>query len=86
MFEGLKDLFKTKDNKPLTISAILGQDDCSRVLIRFSEHNLKNSRGLVIISLNLVGSIDVHSSQNFDNLQAAGLVSHALNLISGRGD
>jgi len=73
----------SEDNKPVTVTAVLMRDDCSRLLGEFSEAHLGGCRQLVIISRSEDGGISVETSDSLDEITALGLMGIATSLLSG---
>lgn len=82
MFDRIKKLFKSSDRKPTTVSFVLGRDDCSRLLIQFSENDLETSEKIMILKIAQDGSVYVFSSQNMSGIECLGLLSIAQGMVS----
>ncbi len=85
MLDKLKQLFKSRDNKPLTISIILNRDSCSRLLSHYAEHEMSDCESLVIISKSSNG-VTVRTTENLDAIEALGLLQIASSLLIGDSD
>jgi hypothetical protein len=78
-----KDLFKGKDDKPLLVSFILQQDDCSRLLGEFGEKHLQECSKLVLAWQNGSGQIKAIHSDSLSREDAALLLVKATMLMEG---
>lgn len=84
----VKELFniKSKDGRPLTVTAVLGQDSCSRLLSDFADYHLSGSEKLLIIKIDVNGDIDCFSSENMSAIECVGCTSVAHDLFLDGGD
>ncbi len=85
VFDRIRERFKSKDGRPVTITGILGRDDCSRLLSRFSDNNLSSCESLVIVWRG-AGGLHVETSQNLGAVEAVGLLTIASGLVAGGSD
>lgn len=76
-----KKILIGKDTKPITVTALLAKDACSRLLAEYSEKDLKTCNTLVIVWQTVDGDIFVQSSENLDGISAIGLLSVAQGMI-----
>ncbi len=81
LLEKLKRLFNSEDDKPVTVSFLLGRDCCSRLLADFSEDALHDAEQLVIVWRARDGSLGMCTSSNLDELTAAGMLSAAQQVV-----
>jgi hypothetical protein len=81
MFEKIKEIFKTKDNKPLTITAILGQDSCSRLLIEFGDNELMTTEKLLILKVDRSGGLSLFTSENLSTIETVGVLRLAEGMV-----
>lgn len=79
------DKFRSRDNKPVTISLLLGRDSASRLVMDFSEHRLPQAQGVMILWLSENGSVNVETSENLTSLESLGLLGMAQGLLQGEG-
>ena len=73
------------DGKPMTLSVMFAFDDCSRLITKFGDHELKNAKTIVIVWEKVDGSIEVETTQNLDPVRATGMLSLAQSVIGGGG-
>lgn len=74
-FDSLKKIINIngKDDRPLTITAVLGKDSCSRLLSDFADDHLDDCEKLMIIKYSNY-SVDVFTSDNMSDVESIGLV------------
>lgn len=77
------DLFSGKDKKPLLVSFILQQDDCSRLLGEFGEKHLKECSKLILVWQNGDEVVKVVHSDSLDREGAARLLVKSTMLLEG---
>lgn len=81
MFERLKRLFLSEDEKPVMLGFVLARDTCSRLLSDFNDHDLADCEKLILIKLSESGAIETFSSENTSVVEAIGLLRLAEEII-----
>lgn len=84
LFQRLRRLLTSRDDKPVKVSFILENDDCSRLLARFNETDLETCRYLLLVWQDSQGDVQVLSSENCDVVHVVGLLEVGKVLVNGR--
>ena len=79
-------LMNSEDDKPVTVTAILMRDSCSRLLGQFSDNNLEECRELLLIWREKSGLVHVAISDSTDILVGRSLIGIAGEMIAENED
>ena len=84
--QSVSNILLGRDGKPMTVSVMFAFDDCSRLITKFGDYELRQAKTIVIVWEKIDGSLEVETTQNLDPVRAVGMLSLAQSVMGESGD